>query len=210
MPSLTIEIPSTPVKRGPGHVRSASDPAPSTATSTTTGGIFTPCGSDDGLDGPVDSAIGSDMATSPRTTSPAPKHADTPQAPKKPKHLRSLAGRIRALGPSCVTYGQPNVKTANIKLRAAQMIFPPQMCLFVGNLPAHWSDGMLYQAISFEFKQFGACVVGVFRKAANKPYAIVQYMDICDAYTAMLFGTNIWMERPLRVEWSARSQASHA
>ena len=42
-------------------------------------------------------------------------------------------------------------------------------------MPAAWDDGMLYRAIHYEFSQFGACTVGVFRTVVSKPYAIVQY-----------------------------------
>lgn len=34
---------------------------------------------------------------------------------------------------------------------------------------------MLTRAVKYEFGQFGPCTVGVFRKVATKPYAIVQY-----------------------------------
>ncbi|KAK3696754.1 hypothetical protein LTR37_017778 [Vermiconidia calcicola] len=116
-----------------------------------------------------------------------------------------LAEKIHALGPDVVVHSMPNMKATHINLRTAQRMFPPEFCIFVGNLPAHHSDGYLTRAVKYEFGKFGWCIVGVFRKTPTKPYAIIQYSTWDDARAAFVEGQGLWMERPVRVEWSARA-----
>ncbi len=210
--TIPFEIPTTPIRRGRGHVRCASDPTPSTAASSIASSVFsTDCdenSDDDVFIDRVDSAV--DSCSPPRTCSPGgkgpelvthtvplkpaaqlfvppakvagppayglvvsptppflPKPAQvdatapsaqlfmppahlftqaaqlfmppaqhfTPPAPlvaQKDPSKRSLAKKVRALGLNAHAQGAPNIKTTNNKLRGAQAIFPPEMCLFVG------------------------------------------------------------------------------
>lgn len=130
--------PFTP-RKFKGHIRSASDPVPSTSAATSPS-CFSFTAFDDGLDERTDNPTSTVSFDSSRDVSPSAATSAASQLHHTHSPLRILAGKVpaaietklRALGPRRVAYEMPNIKASHQKLRYAQCLYPPEMCVFVG------------------------------------------------------------------------------
>ncbi|KAK6390940.1 hypothetical protein LTR65_005250 [Meristemomyces frigidus] len=74
------------------------------------------------------------------------------------------------------------------ELDAAQQIYPARYSVFVGNLPAQFSNDILTRKVLAEFRQYGKVTGVVYRtkdRQGDKPWAILQYTTRADATNAV-------------------------
>ncbi|KND90387.1 Meiotic activator RIM4 [Tolypocladium ophioglossoides CBS 100239] len=89
-----------------------------------------------------------------------------------------------------------------------QTMYAGSSCMFVANLPQHFSDRLLEEEVTKAFSQFGIVFVKIKRDGRGMPFAFCQYTNDVDARNAMIKGKGtVILERPCRTEM-ARAHTS--